>query len=172
MEAAPAAVPGSAFGESAEARLVGMDRSFVAENARERDRLTELVERLSDEELALAMDDGWTVAAVLVHAAFWDYRIVSWLRRWGPDGGGPDPTYEGEDVDWVNDSNKPIFLAIPPRTAARIAVDAAEAADRAVEEVSEELLLRIERAGFIVNPERWDHRREHLDEIEQALASR
>ena len=56
-----------------------MDRSYVAENERERRRLHELVERLSDEELAHPMGDGWTVAAVLVHAAFWDYRIVSWL---------------------------------------------------------------------------------------------
>jgi hypothetical protein len=149
-----------------------MDRSYVDENERERRRLRELVERLSDEELAHPMDDGWTVVAVLVHAAFWDYRIVSWLQRWGPDGSGPEPTYEGEDVDWVNDSNKPIFLAIPPRAAARIAVDAAEAADRAVADVSDELLSRIERAGFVVNPERWDHRREHLDEIERVLPHR
>jgi hypothetical protein len=149
-----------------------MDRPYLAENERERRRLQELVEHLSDEELAHPMGDGWTVAAVLVHAAFWDYRIVSWLERWGPDGSGPEPTYEGDDVDWINDSNKPIFLAIPPRTAARIAVDAAEAADRAMEEVSDVLLARIERAGFIVNPERWDHRREHLDEIEQVLATR
>ncbi|HET7235524.1 MAG TPA: DinB family protein [Actinomycetota bacterium] len=147
-----------------------MDRSYVAENDRERARLRDLLERMSDEDLRRPMADGWTIAAVLVHAAFWDYRIVSWLERWGPDGSGPEPTYDEGDVDWVNDSNKPIFLAIPPRVAAGVAMDAAEAADRAVEQVSDDLLAAIERAGFNVNPNRWDHRREHLDEIERTLA--
>ncbi len=148
------------------------DRSYIAENEGELRRLRELVERLSDDELAHPMPASWTVASVLAHVAFWDYRIVTMLDRWGPDGHGTPPTYEEEAVDWINDAAKPIFLAMPPRAAAQAAVDAAEGADRGVAGMSDELLARNEEMGGIINIDRTEHRREHLDELEQALSRR
>lgn len=145
------------------------DRSYVAENEVERERLRELLDRLSDEQLARPMEAGWTVASVLAHMAFWDYRIVVELGRWGADGRGSVPTYEDEAVDWINDATKPIFLAMPARVAAQTALDAAEAADRAVAEMSDDLLVRNDEIGNIINPVRAEHRREHLDELEQAF---
>jgi hypothetical protein len=47
-----------------------MDRPFVAENAKERQRLISLVTRLTDEELRLPLDNGWTIAVALAHLAF------------------------------------------------------------------------------------------------------
>jgi hypothetical protein len=44
---------------------VPVDRSYVAENDAQRERLRALVRRLSDQDLAGAMDAGWTVAGVL-----------------------------------------------------------------------------------------------------------
>lgn len=148
------------------------DRSYVAENEAELRRLRDLLDRLDDEQLARPMDAGWTVASVLAHMAFWDYRIVTQLDRWGPDGLGAPPTYEEEAVDWINDAAKPIFLAMPPRVAAETALDAAEAADRAVAELSDDLLLENEKTGLIINPVRAEHRHEHLDELEHALSRR
>ena len=49
-------------------------------------------------------------------------------------------------------------------------VEAAEAADRAVAGLSDELYERNESLGWLVNPDRADHRLEHLDEIEQILS--
>ena len=146
-----------------------MDRSYVAENEAELRRLRDLLDRLSDDQLARPMEAGWTVAAVLAHMAFWDYRIVALLDRWGAEGGGATPTYEEEAVDWINDATKPIFLAIPSRVAARTALDAAEAADRAVADMSDDLLAKNAETGLIINPVRAEHRREHLDEIERAF---
>lgn len=145
------------------------DRSYVAENEVERRRLRELLDRLSDEQLARPMEAGWTVASVLAHMALWDYRIVVQLGRWGADGRGSVPTYEDEAVDWINDATKPIFLAMPARVAAQTALDAAEAADRAVAEMSDDLLVRNDEIGNIINPVRAEHRREHLDELERAF---
>lgn len=145
------------------------DRSYVAENEVERERLRELLDRLSDEQLARPMEAGWTVASVLAHMAFWDYRIVVELGRWGADGRGSVPTYEDEAVDWINDATKPIFLAMPARVAAQTALAAAEAADRAVAEMSDDLLVRNDEIGNIINPVRAEHRREHLDELERAF---
>jgi hypothetical protein len=144
-------------------------RSYVEENETQLRRLRDLVDGLSDERLETPMDAGWTVAGVLAHMAFWDYRIVVLLDRWGPDGTGEQPTYEDEAVDWMNDATKPIFLAMPPRIAAQTALDAAEAADRAVAAMSDELLAKNEAIGGLVNTFRSEHRGEHLDDLERAL---
>ena len=113
---------------------------------------------------------GWTVAGVLGHVAFWDARVAVLLERWGPNGDGPAPTYHEEAIDeWINDSAKPLILALEPRVAARIALETAEAADRAVAAMSDELLERNEATGLIVNPVRAEHRLEHVEEIEAVL---
>lgn len=147
-----------------------VDRSYIAENEAQLGRLRDLLDRLSDEQLARPIEAGWTVAAVLAHMAFWDYRIVAELDRWGPDGRGAPPTYEEVAVDWINDAAKPIFLAMPPRVAAQTALDAGEAADRAVAEMSDELLARNDETGLIINPVRAEHRAEHLDDLERAFS--
>jgi hypothetical protein len=147
-----------------------IDRSYVEENRRELARLRALVDRLSDQELARPMPAGWTVAAVLGHLAFWDQRIVTLVDRWGPDGRGAAPrAFDEAAVDWINDAGKPLCLGLSPRAAARLAVDAAEAADRRVAALSEGQLAANEAAGRPITVRRSEHRREHLDEIERAL---
>jgi hypothetical protein len=144
-----------------------VDRTYVQGNERELRRLRDLVGRLDEEQLARPMEAGWTVASVLAHMAFWDWRIVTTLAAWGADGSGPVPTYHDDAVDWINDSAKPIFLALTPAAAAGVVIDAAEAADAAVAEMSDELLARNDELGLLVNPDRADHRGEHLDELER-----
>ena len=46
-----------------------MDRPFIIENARERERLRALINRVTDEELHLPMEAGWTIASALGHLA-------------------------------------------------------------------------------------------------------
>ena len=147
-----------------------VDRSYVDANRAALERLKGFVEKAPDADLAHPMEDGWTVASVLAHAAFWDLRVVACVDAWGPDGSGPVPTYYDDAVDWINDSAKPLISALEPRVAARVTVDAAEAADRAVAGLSDELYARNEALGLLVNPDRADHRLEHLDEIEQILS--
>ena len=53
------------------------DRSYIAENDRERRRLEALVGKLDDATLSRPMPDGWTVAGVLAHLAFSDQPIVT-----------------------------------------------------------------------------------------------
>jgi hypothetical protein len=149
------------------------DRSYVADNAAQLARLRALVDRLSDRELAAPMPEGWTVAGVLAHLAFWDQRIVTLLDRWGADGRGTRPPVIDEaSVDWINDAGKPLCLALPPRVAARMAVDAAVAADQRVAALSESLLAANVTAGTPISLLRAAHRREHLDEIDRELGRR
>src|SRR5919108_4655929 len=147
-----------------------VDRSYVAQNDRERERLEALVDRLDDAALSRAMPAGWTVAGVLAHLAFWDQRIivfVEMLKR-----GEPVPVESEKDADWINDAAKPMQLAVPPRRAAALAVETARAVDHAVAALSDDLLTRNAAAGSPVYLLRARHRREHLDEIEKALGRR
>jgi hypothetical protein len=144
------------------------DRSYIAENDRERHRLETLAGKLDDAALGRAMPAGWTVAGVLAHLAFWDQRIVVLCELLGR--GAVAPMEVASDVDWINDAAKPAQLALPPRRAATLAVETARAADQAVAALPDDLLAKNAAAGSPINLRRAEHRREHLDEIEQALA--
>ena len=146
------------------------DRSYIAVNDRERHRLEALVDKLDDAALSRALPGGWTVAGVLAHLAFWDQRIlalIDLLKR-----GATVPTENPIDVDWINDAAKPAQLALPARRAATLAVETARATDQAVANLSDELVARNTAGGGPINLVRAEHRRAHLDEIEQMLARR
>ena len=121
-----------------------MDRTFVAENTKERKRLSSLVGNLTDEELSLPLGDDWTIAVALAHLSFWDLRSLFLVRKWKKSGGvEPSPI----DIDVTNDSLLSIWLAIPPRVAANLAVSSAEEIDRELEESSSDFITKIERLG-------------------------
>ena len=147
---------------------MSVDRSHQKQNDTERARLEALVGRLNDADLARAMPDGWTVASVLAHLAYWDQRAYILLDRWQRAGATP-PSGDAADVDWINDAAKPMFLALLPRRAAELAVAIAEATDRKVASLSDELVSQNAALGTPVALARADHRREHLDDIERAL---
>src|SRR5713101_3705373 len=141
---------------------MSVDRSYVARNDTERARLKALVAKASDADLARPMPAGWTVAGVLGHLAFWDQRILELLHQWEAKGIVPRLEVEG-DVDWINDAGKPFLLALPPRKAAEMAVAIAEAVDRKVASLSDDLITRNVAAGTPLNLTRAEHRGEHLD---------
>lgn len=141
--------------------------NYVDANTISRQRLRIMAESLIDKELALELGDGWTIAAILAHLAFWDYRVLELLVRWKKVGVGRSPI----DVDAVNDAIKPLCLAIAGHEAVRIAVSAAEAVDSELECLPVELKPDIDA---LVNEgklrlDRSIHRNEHLDQIEALL---
>ena len=114
------------------------------------------------------MPGGWTVAAVLAHAATWDARAIYWLDTWERD--GEPTTYEPENTEAVNESAKPLCLALPPRDAAQLALRLAEESDGKVKALSDAMLAKIQAQGNPpFNLSRAIHRKEHLDDIERAL---
>ena len=146
---------------------MSIDRGYVAKNDTERARLKALVARASDADLAKPMSAGWTVAGVLGHLAFGDQRILILLEGW--ERGVAPPLEQSHDVDWINDAGKPLLLALPPRKAAEVALAIAEAVDRKVAALSDDLITRNVAAGSPLNLVRAEHRKEHLDEIERYL---
>jgi hypothetical protein len=142
-----------------------MDRPYIEENAKEIKRLRALVERLSDDELARPLGSDWTVAVALAHLAFWDQRSLVLLRKWKQQGVEPSPI----DVDVTNESLLPTWLALQPRLAAKLAVEAAEAIDSELAQCPSHLIAEIDRLGDKFRLYRSVHRKLHLDQIEKSL---
>src|SRR5436190_23288944 len=154
-----------------EETTMSADRTYIARNDTERARLRALVARLSDADLARAMPGGWTVAGVLAHVAFWDQRVLVLLERWEQSRSAVPPLANQADVDWINDAAKPLLLALAPRQAADLAVAIAEEVDRKVAALADDVLAQNAAAGRPLNPDRAEHRGEHLREIEQVFGS-
>ena len=146
-----------------------MDRPFVAENARERERMSSLVGRLTDEDLSLPLGVDWTIAIALAHLAFWDQRSLFLLKKWKNIGIVEATTI---DIDVTNDSLLSTWRALSPRVAAKLAVSSAEAIDRELEETSSDLIAKIEGLGEKFRLYRSIHRKQHLDEIEEVLGNK
>jgi len=143
---------------------MAMDRSFVERNRASTERIRTLIARLSDEEMQTKVGERWTVAITLAHLAWWDRRVMYALDMTQKDGRLFIP-----EIDiFVNDLSLPLWAAIPPREAARIAIETAEMLDRRLEEYPPALLEEIYEYN-----KRWViralHRGEHLDEVDAAL---
>ena len=146
-----------------------MDRSFVAKNAHELNRLKSLVARLSDRQLASMVNEYWSVAGVLGHMAFWDGRALFMARKMAR--GEPfSPSDEEADVDWINDSTRPLIHAVAPRAMAQLAVAIAQETDDLMASLPPDVIGQLDDSSPL-NPVRAQHRGEHLDEIEAALAA-
>src|SRR5512133_2889548 len=137
-----------------------MDNAFIDENAVALQRLQHLVESLTDDDLLRPAGDGWTVAALLAHLAFWDYRALDLLRRWQSGDINPSPV----DIDVLNDTLQRFFLEIPPRTAARMVLEAAWAVDSELERLPLDWLARVADQGRL-RRRRCEHREEHIEQI-------
>jgi len=149
-----------------------MERTYVDENNRERERLRKLISRITDEELTLILyQEGWTIAVALAHLAFWDQRRLVTLRKWEKQGVSPS-LIDDNLGDIINDSLLPFFLEIPPRKAADMAISAAEKIDRELEKLSPEMTDAITSLGDRHALNRAMHRKMHLDDIEKLLKTR
>jgi hypothetical protein len=119
-----------------------MQPSCIEENARERERLRILIEGLSDAQLSARLGADWTVAVALAHLAFWDQRSLVLIRGWKQSGVvEPSPV----DIAVLNDALLPLWLALPPRRAARLALECAEAIDGELVQTDADLIAEIER---------------------------
>ncbi len=138
---------------------------IINDNARENAHLRKFVESLSDENLRLPLEAGWSVSAVLAHLAFWDQRVITLIGKWEKEGVGPSPI----DTDVVNDVTRRLCLAIPPCDAAGLAVECADEVDKLIAGLTPGMVEAIQAKGTSVKLRRADHRRSHLGEIEKEL---
>ena len=122
---------------------MSLDRSFVERNRASLNRIRTLAQSLSDTEMQRPVGEHWTVGIALAHIAFWDRRVMYVLDMTERDG----KLFIPEIDIFVNDLSLPLWAAIPPREAARIAIETSEELDRRLEAFPP-ALLEEKRARF------------------------
>lgn len=141
-----------------------IDQSFVGRNQAATERIRALVAQLSDEEMQQPVGEHWTVSIVLAHLAFWDRRVIYVLDMSERDGKLVIPQIDLA----VNDLSLPLWAALPPREAGRLAIETATVLDQRLVRFPPTLLEEL----YAYN-ERWVvralHRNMHLDEVDAAL---
>jgi hypothetical protein len=141
-----------------------LDPSYKDLNRASRERIRALANRLTDAEMQTKVGEHWTVAIVFAHLAFWERRVMYVLDMTEKNG----KLFIPEIDIFVNDLSLPLWAAIPPREAARIAMEECEAVDKRLEEYDPALLEEIYNYN-----KRWVvralHRNEHLNEADAAL---
>ena len=141
---------------------------YLAGNTRSLENFRSLLNRLSDADLEHDLGEGWTVAAMLGHLAFYDFRIAALAAHWLQAGAvTPSPL----DPDILNVALLPVWLAVPPRRAADLALQAAEGANAVVAGLDAATLAALEAVGNPLKLDRAEHRQEHIDQIGRALAA-
>jgi hypothetical protein len=148
------------------------ERSYVAENTRELERMRTLADGLSEQNLLeLPVNEFWTVAAVYGHIAFWDARILALADK--VDRGEPftESDHEPEDVDWINDASRPLIHAVPPAELVRLSLRIAQETDERVAALPPDRMWPNDPDSPIYCV-RAAHRGEHLDDVEAALRNR
>ena len=149
-----------------------MANKYDRDNDKSRERLQKLLNTISDEELQRVIyKEGWTIAAMLGHVAFWDERRALNLAEWKQNGITASGINE-MDTRIINDTLVPFLLALAPRKAAGLALAAAEKVDKVIAGLSSELVIKIEGVGDEYALDRAKHRKMHLDEIDGFLKAR
>jgi len=141
-----------------------MDRSFIEFNRASRERMHSLADSLTDEQMLTKVGEHWTVAIVYAHICWWDRRVLYVLDMTEKNG----KLFIPEIDIFVNDLSLPLWAAVPPREAVRLAMENAEVLDKRLEEYPADML----EETYNYN-KRWVvrglHRNEHLGEAEAAL---
>jgi len=141
-----------------------LDPTYKEQNHASRERIRALAERLTDAEMQTKVGEHWTVAIVFAHLAFWERRVMYVLDMTEKDG----KLFIPEIDIFVNDLSLPLWAAIPPKEAARIAMEECAAVDKRLEEYNPAMLEEIYNYN-----KRWVvralHRNEHLNEADEAL---
>ncbi len=146
-----------------------MDHSYVPRNDASRERLRQLVARLSDDLIRRRIDDDWTVPAVLAHLAFWDRFVLERWARAEREGTLVPPVLDDAVQEMVNAAALPQWRELAPRVAAREALEAAAMVDEKIARLSAAAVEAVVHSGRLALIDRTAHRGPHLDEIERAL---
>jgi hypothetical protein len=145
--------------------IMPISLSLAESNRSQTERLRALIATLDAETFNIRLPNGWTVAGILAHLAFWDRQRLCLMRRWS--GGNWCPG--GYDGELFNETMRPLLELIPGDLAAGAALHAAEEVDAFLLEVSDDVIAEALARPDAPNLDRGSHREYHLDQIERAL---
>jgi hypothetical protein len=128
--------------------------AFAESNRTETERLRRIVQRLDVKSLALRLPNGWTIAGILAHMAFWDRQRLCLMRRWaaGQDGTG------AHDGEVLNAAMQPLLELIPPERAVEASIKGADEVDTFLLQVPDEVVAAALARPDKPNLDRGSHR--------------
>jgi len=142
-----------------------VDKSILESNEKVTAQLEALAARLKDEDLNRDLGSGWHVSVAFAHLAFWDRRVEYVLTRWASEG---IPHVELDD-DVINHAIEFQLVALEPRTAVRMCIEAAKAANAAIVALPEAIADQLIAEDHAYLLSRAGHRGEHIEQVEAAL---
>ncbi len=148
-----------------------MDRSYIDRNDASRRRLVDLLETLTDEQLAIEVD-GWPVSVHLGHLGFWDrFTLLRWQEAVAS--GRAVPVSVGDPMtDLINDAQLGQWAALHRDERRALVALAAADCDAHVAHLDDERVQAAQDAGMERALDRSVHRARHLGPVEAALAAR
>lgn len=142
-------------------------QAIFQKNRKSTQRLTAIVQELSKEELTQTLSNGWPVFVTLAHIAFWDQRVVHILNLTMKNNKLVAPTFDIQ----LNDILTPIFQAIPPDEAVKLAINTANLLDQMLEESPMQIIEELMKVNTRL-VDRSLHRNSHLDSVEKIIKER
>lgn len=144
-----------------------MTKDHNGRNRAARERLEGVIARVGGRDVVV--DDDWTAAGLLAHLAFWDRVAVARLERHLRE--GEPPVFATDAVtDLTNAAGMRMWKDTLPLIAGAQARDAAAEIDHLIETLPRDKLDGLKALGRSFLIDRSNHRKEHLDQIERALA--
>jgi hypothetical protein len=144
-----------------------MDKKIIFQsNRKSTQRMREIVNGLSEEELSQNVGDDWPIFLILAHLAFWDQRVIHVIEMGRKNNVVNAPLFDLQ----LNDILAPILRAIPPAEAAKMAINVAGSVDQLLEECAPEFIDEMMKVNNRL-VDRSLHRNGHLDDIAAILKS-
>jgi hypothetical protein len=142
-----------------------VDQSIIESNTAVTARLEALAARLTDEDLKRDLGGGWHISVAFAHLAFWDRRVEYMHTRWATEG----IPHEELDDDVINHAIEPLLVALEPREAVRLCIEAAKAANAAIAACPDAIANQLIAEDHAYLLSRAGHRGEHIEQVEAAL---
>lgn len=147
-------------------------RAIVEANEELRAALAALAVPLTAEDFAADCGEGWTVASVYSHLAFWDrWQEARWRAAAAAGLVCPSGVPDGIG-DLVNDALAALIHRLPGDRAVAAWRTAAESLDATIAGLSDASVQAALDNGLERLVDRSSHRRDHVAQLERALARR
>jgi DinB superfamily len=146
-----------------------MDRTYITRNDASRAHLDDLVDHLTEEQLAIVAD-GWPVRVHLAHLAFWDrFTLLRWEET--VRSGRELPVAVGDVLlDLINDAQVAHWGALHAEETRALVKLAAADCDAHVATLPDAFIQAAQDAGLPRTLDRSVHRALHLGPVEAALS--
>lgn len=138
-----------------------MNKETISRNKASREAMKKLAEHLSSSELNHKLPNGWTVAVMFAHLAFWDKQRLELLLDWERNG------ISANDYNYntFNAAMLPFWEALEPRLCVQMALENAEALDAFIANLPNDFVTKVQAAPNAPDLDRANHRLHHLQQV-------